>query len=164
MVRGATLCIGEGARCSVLVKNLRPMREVTQRILNPVPRQHVTDLVAIRHGNITRGTLMYEAKFFTSPLFPDLKIHTAKNDWHFHYRHAVDDHNNLRHALPSVEDTWLKKRWECRVFTFILAMTEINTFLAFRYFVFGNDTIEGCPTLLIFRRRLAWQLINNPWI
>ena len=26
-------------------------------------------------------------------------------DWHFCYRHAVDDHNNLRHTLPSIEDT-----------------------------------------------------------
>jgi hypothetical protein len=73
-------------------------------------------------------------------------------DWHFRYRHAVDDHNNLRHALPSVEDTWVTKRWECRVFSFILAITEINAFLALRYFVFGNDTIKGCPTLLVFRR------------
>ena len=23
-------------------------------------------------------------------------------DWHFRYRHAVDDHNNLMHALPSI--------------------------------------------------------------
>lgn len=27
-------------------------------------------------------------------------------DWHFRYRHAMGDHNNLRHALPSIEDTW----------------------------------------------------------
>ena len=33
-------------------------------------------------------------------------------DWHFHYRHAVDDHNNLRHALPLVEDSWVTHRWE----------------------------------------------------
>jgi hypothetical protein len=72
-------------------------------------------------------------------------------DWHFRYCHAVDDHNNLRHALPLIEDTWITQRWECRVFSFILAISEINAFLALRYFVFGNDTIEGCPTLLIFR-------------
>ena len=63
---------------SVLVKNLRPTREVTQRILNPVPHQRMTDLVAVRHGNITRGTLTNEAKFFMSPLFPDLELHAAK--------------------------------------------------------------------------------------
>ena len=26
-------------------------------------------------------------------------------DWDFCYRHAVDDHNNLRHALSSIENT-----------------------------------------------------------
>jgi hypothetical protein len=27
-------------------------------------------------------------------------------DWHFRYRHVVDDHNNLCHGLPSIEDSW----------------------------------------------------------
>ncbi len=26
-------------------------------------------------------------------------------DYHFHYHHAVDDHNNLHHAVPSFEGT-----------------------------------------------------------
>eukprot|EP00956_Cyclotella_meneghiniana_P035814 scaffold118478_cov62-Cyclotella_meneghiniana.AAC.7 len=29
--------------------------------------------------------------------------YTKPFDWHFRYRHAVDDHNNLRHAVPSLE-------------------------------------------------------------
>ena len=33
--------------------------------------------------------------------------YTLPFDHHFHYRHAVDDHNNLRHSLPSWEDTWV---------------------------------------------------------
>ncbi len=33
-------------------------------------------------------------------------------DWHFRYRHAVDDHNNLCHALLSIEDSWATQRWE----------------------------------------------------
>ena len=78
MARGSTLRLGEGARCSVLVKNLRPTREVTQRILNPAPRQRVTDLVAVRRGNITRGGLTYEAVYFTSPLFPGLELYAAR--------------------------------------------------------------------------------------
>jgi hypothetical protein len=85
-------------------------------------------------------------------------------DWHFRYRHAVDDHNNLRHALPSIEDSWNTQRWETRVFSFILAITEVNAFLCLRYFTFGKGTLPGCPTLLVFRRRLAWQMINNTWI
>ncbi|MFM8622190.1 MAG: hypothetical protein ACKOB3_02265, partial [Holophagaceae bacterium] len=31
--------------------------------------------------------------------------YTCPFDWHFRYRHAVDDHNNLRHATPSIEDS-----------------------------------------------------------
>ena len=85
-------------------------------------------------------------------------------DWHFRYRHAVDDHNNLRHALPSIEDSWVTKRWEVRVFSFILAITEVNAFLAIRYFTFRNGEIDGCPTLLKFRRLLAWEMIRNRWI
>ena len=78
MPRGRILRLGEGARCSVLVKNLRPTREVSQRILNPAPRQRVTDLVAVRRGNITRSGLTYEAIYFMSPIFPDLELHAAK--------------------------------------------------------------------------------------
>ena len=85
-------------------------------------------------------------------------------DWHFWYRHAVDDHNNLRHSLPSIEDSWKTQRWETRVFSFILAITEVNAFLCLRYFTFGKGTLPGCPTLLAFRRRLAWQMIKNSWI
>ena len=73
-----TLRLDKGARCSVLVKNLRPTREVTQLILNPAPRQGVTDLVAVRHRNITHSGLTYKAIYFTSPLFPDLELHAAK--------------------------------------------------------------------------------------
>ena len=49
--------------------------------------------------------------------------YTCPYDWHFRYRHAVDDHNNLRHALPSLEDTWRTIRWPTCVFTFLLAVT-----------------------------------------
>ena len=85
-------------------------------------------------------------------------------DWHFRYRHTVDDHNNLHHCLPSVEDSWTTQRWEVRVFSFVLAISEVNAFLALRYFTFAKGTIAGCPTLIVFRRRLAWQLIRNSWI
>ena len=30
--------------------------------------------------------------------------------WNFFYRHAVDEHNNLRHAITSFEDTWMIDR------------------------------------------------------
>ena len=40
-------------------------------------------------------------------------------DWHFRYLHAVGDHNNLRHELPSIEVTWITYRWYCQVLAFI---------------------------------------------
>ena len=46
------------------------------------------------------------------------------------FQHAVDDHNNLRHSGVSFEETWATKRWENRVFAFLLAITEVNMFLA----------------------------------
>jgi hypothetical protein len=85
-------------------------------------------------------------------------------DWHFRYRHTVDDRNNLHHALPSIEDSWATQRWEIRVFLFVLAISEVNAFLALRYFTFAKGTIAGCPTLIVFRRQLACQLIRNSWI
>ena len=85
--------------------------------------------------------------------------------WKNHiYTGATPNHNNLRHGLPSIEDSWATHRWECRVFSFILAITEVNAFLALWYVTFANGTIPGCPSLLVFRRRLAWQLIRNSWI
>lgn len=85
---------------------------------------------------------------------------------HYHYKHPhlIDDHNNLHHAVPSIEESWSTKQWEVRVFAFILAVCEVNAFLALRYFTFANKNIPGAPTLLKFRFRLAWELINNQWI
>ena len=68
--------------------------------------------------------------------------YTCPYDWHFWYRHAVDDHNNLRHATPAVEESWITKRWECRVFSFLLAVSEINAFLALRYFVLATTRLK----------------------
>ena len=52
-------------------------------------------------------------------------------DWHYKYCHAVDDPNNLRHALPSIEATITTICWEIRVFSFVLAATEVNAYLAY---------------------------------
>jgi Transposase IS4 len=88
--------------------------------------------------------------------------YTEPFDNHFLYRHAVDDHNNNRHKDISIEETWVTHRWENRVFAFILAISEVNAWLAFRAFVWkgGKDSL----TLLQFRRKLANELLNNPFI
>ena len=78
---------------------------------------------------------------------------------HFRYRHAVDDHNNLRHQVPSLEETWTSCCWACHVFAFLLAVTEVNAYLTVRYFVW---TQEEMMTLIEFRHQLAWAPIKNP--
>jgi hypothetical protein len=63
MMRPWTLRLGKGARCNVLVKNLRSSREIKGRILNPQPKQRVTDLLVTRQAILTCGKLTYEAIF-----------------------------------------------------------------------------------------------------
>ena len=58
---------------------------------------------------------------------------------HFDFRHIVDDHNNLRHQVPAIEEVWATHRWANRVFAFLLAVTEVNCYLAFRYFVWKGE-------------------------
>ena len=51
--------------------------------------------------------------------------------------------------------------WPVRVFTFLLAVTEVNMFLACRYFLWKN---EKGKTLLQFRKMLAKALIFNTYL
>ncbi len=64
------------------------------------------------------------------------KIHNSNPfHWHFHYCHIVDYHNNLTHALPSIEDTWRTSWWSARVFAFLFSVSAINIYLALQLFV-----------------------------
>ena len=76
-------------------------------------------------------------------------------DWHFPCCQAVDDHNNLNHALTSFEDTWVTQRWGIRVFAFLLAMTEVNTYLVCKYFVW-TGLFDQTPTLIKLHRKFSW--------
>ena len=79
---------------------------------------------------------------------------------HYEYCDAVDQHNAKRHDCGtklglSLEDTWRTTRWPIRVFSFILALTEVNAFLSMKYF----GGLQG--TQWEFRKKLAYQLIHN---
>jgi hypothetical protein len=63
-------------------------------------------------------------------------------DWHYKYCHAVDNHNNLRHSLPSIEHTIKTTCWEMCVFSFVLAVSEVNAFLAYRFLVKPNTVLS----------------------
>ena len=76
----------------------------------------------------------------------------------------VDDHNNLSHALSSIQDKWVTDQRERWVFAFFLAKSEINVRFILRYFVYCGLRWEGMPTLMEFSRKLAWKPINNIYI
>jgi len=80
---------------------------------------------------------------------------------HYNYRHCVDDHNNLRHSVPSIEGSIVTQRWVMRVFCFILAISEVNAFLAMRFFVWKDGY---SLSLHEFRRKLALSLMNNDYM
>ncbi len=76
MTRHRRLSLGEGARCSVLLSKLRPSRDVEAALPNPLPS--LKDLVAVRHKQITRRGLTYEAIFFTSDSVTGIELSAAR--------------------------------------------------------------------------------------
>ena len=53
---------------------------------------------------------------------------------HYLFRHCVDNHNNLRHSVPSIEGTIKTHCWPTRVFSFLIAISEVNAYLAMKEF------------------------------
>ena len=70
------------------------------------------------NGEVTSKQFIYWEPFFN----------------HFHYRHAVDDHNGKRHSPISLEETWGTKWWPNCIFSFLVAVTEVNAKLIMEYF------------------------------
>jgi hypothetical protein len=87
------------------------------------------------NGQETRVTFKYREPFYN----------------HYKYRYLVDVHNQRRHSPISLEDTWATKHWPCRVFAFLLAISEVNAKLASEYF----GTVEGKKKLntIEFRKK-----------
>ena len=78
---------------------------------------------------------------------------------HYTYRHAVDDHNSRRQSPISIERTWETRYWPNRVFAFLLAVTEVNVYLAM-------TNIYGAPAMkqIQFRQKLARELMENTYL
>jgi hypothetical protein len=66
--------------------------------------------------------------------------------------------------LHALEDAWKTTQWENRVFSFVLAVCEVNSYLFLWYFLFDDGAKDGAPIFLDFHRKLAWELIQNEWI
>jgi hypothetical protein len=73
----ARLCLGEGARCSVLLKFLRPLKVIAETILNPVKDQRLDDLIAVSCEVMTRGGKSFVSNFYRSETIPG-RLHSAK--------------------------------------------------------------------------------------
>ena len=74
---------------------------------------------------------------------------------HFTYRHQVDGHNNICHSPISLETLLRTNDWKVRVFSFVLALVEVNARLAYAYFAAKEPL-----TQIQFRRKLSKELIN----
>ena len=78
---------------------------------------------------------------------------------YYQYRGVVDSHNARRHSPISLEETWATKTWEHRVFAFVLAVCEINTYLVATNNYDFDDDVE----YLKLRKKLAQSLIYNTY-
>ena len=94
------------------------------------------------------------------------KYHEPFNN-HFKYRHQVhEDHNNIRHSPISLETSLrTNDSKEVRVFSFVLALVEVNARLAYAYFS-ANDPL----TQIQLRRKLLSKefidylvLLSSAW-
>lgn len=81
--------------------------------------------------------------------------------FHYYYqcRGVVDCHNAKRHKPISLEETWKTQKWIHRVFAFIIAVCEINTYIvAVKKFKCAEDV-----NVLDLRKQLAEALIMNTY-
>jgi hypothetical protein len=76
MARLTAKRLGEGARCSVLVKLLRPSREVAA-IPNTTSQQRLNDLIATHLGMTDRQGHNFESFFFTLVSIPGIILSCA---------------------------------------------------------------------------------------
>ena len=78
MAPTARICLGEGARCSVLVKYLRPSKAVADAIVNPVAGQRVDDLIAVKREMTTRRGKEFFSIFYRSESIPGVLLSSAE--------------------------------------------------------------------------------------
>ncbi len=90
-------------------------------------------------------------------------IHVKPFEYYFCFSHAVDNHNNLRHAVSSIKGkgNMVHQLLALLCFSFCLAVIEINTYLTPKHFIFKSNDPKTLPKLINFHHELAWQMIDN---
>ena len=78
---------------------------------------------------------------------------------HFQYQDSVDAHNGSRMFPIALEETWKTARWPCRVFSFLLAVIEVNCLLV-------QTKLYNQPDMpqQDFRKQSAKELIHNKYL
>ena len=72
------LCLGQGAQCSVILKNLRLSAVVSAHLSNALPMHRLYDLRVSHQSQVKRSGLSYESVFFSSATIPGETFHCAK--------------------------------------------------------------------------------------
>jgi hypothetical protein len=92
------LRIGKGAGCSVLVKYLRPSKEVGKAIVNPIPGQCLDDLVAMSHQETQQKDKRFRSIFSCSDTIPGVNLYAAAQ-W-VAVKEGGDPNNFWDEAMP----------------------------------------------------------------
>ena len=116
----------------------------TYSALKPIEEGKTQRSVTRRNGQRKNMSFQYTEPFYN----------------HFKFRHQVDDHKNLRHSPISLEESLNTKDWKLRVFSFVLALVEVNARLAFAFFT----TRDTAMSQLEFRRKLAKELLDFSFV
>ena len=114
----------------------------------------------------TYGCLMEQGKLQSRRMKDGAKTFSCYTQCffnHFCYQHVVDDHNNIHMMDPCIEKRWSTMMWENRVCAFVLAISEVNAWLAGKHFL-PHDRDAQNMTILNFRTQLAHEMMNDPFL
>ena len=80
MARPRMKRLGEGVRCSVLIKFLRPSKEMAEAFPNATAQQRLENLIATHLGRTERQGNSFESVFFTSATIPSIILSCARRN------------------------------------------------------------------------------------
>lgn len=78
-------------------------------------------------------------------------------DIYYQARHGVDDSNNLRQGHASIEEAWRTHSWQLRCFAFFVALSETNSFNAWKLISSSTDMDHDD-----FRHEIISSLLLSP--
>ena len=126
-------------------------REITFSLFCTYHLRHQKYFTKTRYAKLPRKTNIVSVQKTIE--YPELIYN------HFQYRDAVDAHNSSRMYPIALEETWKTTRWPCRVFCFLLAVTEVNCRL-----VLTNIYKQPDMSQQQFRKLFSRELLHNKYL